>query len=51
MQKGIVGGSTFNYKTLQNILINHLDQQDQFEQNDLFNVPVHSNLQRPDAYQ
>ena len=46
-----LGGNTFNYRTLQNILINHLDQLDQFRQNDLFKVPEHPNLRGPDAYQ
>lgn len=46
-----LGGNTFNYRTLQNILINHLDQLDQFLQNDLFKVPEHPNLRGPDAYQ
>jgi len=46
-----LGGNTFNYRTVQNILINHLDQIDQFRQNDLFKVPEHPNLRGPDAYQ
>jgi transposase len=46
-----LSGNTFNYRTVQNILINHLDQQDQIHQNDLFKVPEHPNLRGPDAYQ
>jgi transposase len=46
-----LGGNTFNYRTLQNILINHLDQLDQLNQNDLFKVPEHPNLRGPNAYQ
>jgi transposase len=46
-----LGGNTFNYRTIQNILINHLDQIDQLHQNDLFKVPEHPNLRGPDAYQ
>ena len=46
-----LGGNTFNYRTLQNILINHLDQIDQFHPNDLFKVPEHPNLRGPEAYQ
>lgn len=45
-----LGGNTFNYRTLQNILINHLDQINQFHPNDLFKVPDHPNLRGPDAY-
>ncbi len=48
--KRALGGNTFNYRTLQNILINHLDQQDQPELNTLFKVPGHGNLQGPDKY-
>jgi len=47
-------GNIFNYRTLQNILINHLEQLDQIEayyRNDLFKLPEHSNLRGPDAYQ
>ena len=46
-----LAGNTFNYKTLQNILINHLDQQDQIHQTNLFKVPEHPNIQGPGAYQ
>ena len=46
-----LGGNTFNYRTLQNILINHLDQQDQHQLNTLFKVPEHGNLQGPGKYQ
>ncbi|MDO8997320.1 MAG: IS21 family transposase [Sediminibacterium sp.] len=47
-------GTVFNYRTLQNILINRLEQLDQLEtyyQNDLFKLPEHTNLRGPDAYQ
>jgi transposase len=46
-----LSGNIFNYRTLQNILINHLDQIDQLHQNFLFKLPEHSNLRGPDTYQ
>lgn len=52
--KRALTGNIFNYRTLHNILNNHLEQLDQIEayyQNDLFKLPNHSNLRGPDAYQ
>lgn len=52
--KRALTGNVFNYRTLQNILINHLEQLNQIEayyQNDLFKLPDHCNLRGPDAYQ
>jgi transposase/biotin operon repressor len=44
-------GNTFNYRILQNILLNNLDQLNTTEQPDLFRVPDHENLRGPDNYQ
>ena len=44
-------GSVFNYRTIQNILVNNYDQIDQFNENDLFKLPDHPNLRGPQSYQ
>lgn len=44
-------GITFNYRTLQNILINNLDQLDITEPADLFRLPDHENLRGAGTYQ
>ena len=44
-------GSVFNYRTIQNILLNNYDQIDQFNENDLFKLPDHPNLRGPQSYQ
>lgn len=44
-------GRTFNYSTLQNILINNLDQLNATEQTELFRMPNHENLRGPNNYQ
>ena len=44
-------GSTFNYSTINNILVSRFDQMDIIDQGDLFRVPEHTNLRGPDAYQ
>jgi transposase len=46
-----LAGSVFNYRTIQNILITHQDQETTVQQPDLFRLPEHSNLRGPDAYQ
>ena len=46
-----LNGSTFNYRILQNILLNNLDQLDTTEQPDLFHVPDHENLRGSHNYQ
>lgn len=49
--KRALTGNIFNYRTLQNILINHLEQLESGYQNELFKLPEHTNLRGPDAYQ
>ncbi len=52
--KRALTGNVFNYRTVQNILTNHLEQLEQLEvcyQNELFKLPEHANLRGPDAYQ
>jgi transposase len=44
-------GNVFNYRTIQNILTNNLDQIKDGHQPDLFNLPDHPNLRGPDSYQ
>jgi transposase len=44
-------GSVFNYRTIQNILLNNHDLITGEPQPDLFKIPDHSNLRGPDAYQ
>ena len=44
-------GNVFNYRTIQNILINNLDQLRDGYQPDLFKLPVLLNLRGPDSYQ
>lgn len=46
-----LGGNTFNYKTLQSILVSRQDQLYCIDQTDLFHVPDHPNLRGPNAYQ
>ncbi len=46
-----LAGQVFNYRTIQNILTYHQDQQTGSHGPDLFQVPDHSNLRGPDAYQ
>ena len=46
-----LSGSVFNYRTIHNILTTNQDLQTPSEQGDLFQVPEHSNLRGPDAYQ
>jgi transposase len=46
-----LNGITFNYRTLQNILINNLDQLDITEPPDLFKLPDHENLRGAGTYQ
>lgn len=41
--------STYNYKTIHNILVNNLDKTASI-QTDLFRIPEHPNLRGPDAY-
>jgi hypothetical protein len=49
--KRALSGNVFNYRTLQNILINHLEQLEACYQNESFKIPEHTNLRGPDAYQ
>ncbi len=44
-------GNVFNYRTIQNILTNHLDQLKDGYQPDLFRLPDHNNLRGKDSYQ
>jgi transposase len=44
-------GQVYNYKTIQNILINNLDQLEPQQQTALFRVPAHTNLRGPEAFQ
>lgn len=44
-------GSVFNYRTIQNILLNNHDLISDEPQLNLFKIPDHSNLRGPDAYQ
>src|SRR5664279_5553052 len=44
-------GNVFNYRTIQNILINNLDQLRDGYPPDLFKLPDHPNLRGPDSYQ
>ncbi len=44
-------GNIFNYRTIQNILINNLDHLKDGYQPDLFKLPDHPNLRGPDSYQ
>lgn len=44
-------GNVFNYRTIQNILINNLDQLRDGYLPDLFKLPDHPNLRGPDSYQ
>ena len=44
-------GSVFNYRTIQNILINNLDQIKDGYPPDLFTLPEHNNLRGKDSYQ
>jgi hypothetical protein len=48
--KRALAGNTYNYRTLQNILINHLEQEEQPEQNTVFKMPDHDNIQGPARY-
>jgi len=49
--KRALSGNVFNYRTLQNILINHLEQLEACYQNESFKIPEHTNLRGPNAYQ
>lgn len=44
-------GSVFNYRTIQNILLNNHDLITDDPQLNLFRIPEHPNLRGPDAYQ
>jgi transposase len=44
-------GNVFNYRTIQNILINNLDLHRDGYPPDLFTLPDHPNLRGPDSYQ
>lgn len=44
-------GSVFNYRTVQNILINKLDLLSYAAQQSLFQLPDHTNLRGPQAYE
>ena len=44
-------GNVFNYRTIQNILINNLDQIKDGYPPDLFTLPEHNNLRGKDTYQ
>lgn len=46
-----LNGRVFNYRTIQNILINNLDQLPEIYQPDMFQLPDHGNLRGPDTYQ
>ena len=46
-----LGGSVFNYRTLQDILIRNQDKILDGGQYDLFRLPAHPNLRGPDNYQ
>lgn len=46
-----LNGSIFNYRTLQNILINNLDQLNTTNTSDLFRLPEHENLRGAEFYQ
>lgn len=43
-------GTTFNYKTIQSILVTRQDQLYQREQPERFHLPEHANLRGPEAY-
>jgi transposase len=44
-------GQVFNYRTLQNILVNNQDQLTDSPQQDMLRLPDHPNLRGPDFYQ
>ena len=44
-------GQIFNYRTIQNILVNNHDQLLDSPQPDLFRMPDHPNLREPESYQ
>jgi transposase len=44
-------GAVFNYRTIQNILVNNLDKQHPDVQGDLFRIPDHNNQRGPEHYQ
>lgn len=46
-----VKGSVFNYRTIQNILLNNHDLISEETQLDLFKIPNHANVRGPEAYQ
>jgi hypothetical protein len=46
-----VKGSVFNYRTIQNILLNNHDLISEDTQLNLFKIPDHANLRGPEAYQ
>lgn len=48
--KRALAGRNYTYRTIHNILINNLDQQ-QIPEADLFHMPPHDNLRGPEAYQ
>ena len=46
-----LSGTTFNYKTIQSILVTRQDQLYHPEQAEIFHLPEHANLRGPEAYQ
>jgi len=48
--KRALKGSSFNYRTLSNILSNNLDMLEAQQQPELFTMPEHDNLRGPQAY-